>query len=233
MKFIYLLCAIIISGCAAVPFSPKNYYQNNKKVGVIITKLPKFEQYPLSGAVGSPGAVGAGLSIAESIEKRINDRKNSALRDSVDIKAFTEAKEMVAAHLKDKGKDVVIIDEELNYDKLPLNKADPKLFKRNISGLCENYQVDELFVLDVTGYGLLKKASTFRSYVQCYAYVVDAKTNTYIWKPDVKYMRSSADIEGDWERRPGVDQYLKSLDVALKKIIKYIIKKMDSEEPVD
>ncbi|NTV10506.1 MAG: hypothetical protein HGA47_06990 [Zoogloea sp.] len=117
-----------------------------------------------------------------------------------------QLKSEVASLLRNRGADVVVIDEELKLDTLSdYGSKGPNIAPKNFSPLQQKYRVDKLLVIDITALGFTRTYSSYiptsdpKGLVQGTGYIVNLKNNTYEWYLPVMITKSS---DQGWDEPP-------------------------------
>jgi hypothetical protein len=205
MKRAVLLLAMVffclfMTGCAVTPQAPiglaKDYWaQPERKVGVLIGDVPKPDVY-LPGAsclLCVMFAEGANSALSKHVESLTSE----------DVPELN--KKMVEA-LKAKGIDAILIEEKVNFEKLPkFSSKLPNAAKKDFSKFATKYNINQLVVIDITMLGMHRSYSAYvatsdpKAVFAGAAYVVDLPTNTYSAYKPIEIYRSVSDT---WDEPP-------------------------------
>lgn len=205
MKHLATLCLtmllIAITGCTATPRTPISIDQNfwspeGKRIGVIMTAPPKEDVF-------LPGA-GCLLCIAAA------ETANSSLSKHVDTLSHEELnslKEEAARTLKERGFNVEIIEKPLNLLGLKKIKSkDPKAAEYDFSFYAKQKQLTHLVLFDVRMIGMTRSYANYFptsdpvGYFSGLAYMIDLKSNSYLWYLPVEIRMPSED--SNWDEPP-------------------------------
>lgn len=201
------LILLALAGCSSLPsqepvaFTGGAEYFTSGKVAVVSTQVPDSDTtFPGADCLLCAAAAAASNSdLTTQVRTFSND----------DIAALP--KELLQL-LKAKGKSSVLVETPLVLKELPKYKSDiPNSTERDFGQLAQQYGASEILVLDWRGLGAIRTYSNGyfpqggpRGYVRGYAYLVDAKTNTYKWFQPLK---TEIHVEGEWDEPkqfPGV-----------------------------
>jgi hypothetical protein len=191
---------IFLGGCAVKPQQPVALNQEalsakSGKVGVAMSALPKVDTY-------FPGA-GCLLCYAFASASNSSLTKYAETLSHDDLSAL---KEDVAAVLRKKEVDVVVIKEPIDLKSLPDVRTDvPTNARKDFSSLRTKLAVDKLLVIDMPLVGYVRMYSSYvptsdpKATVSGSSYLVDLKTNTYSWYVPIEISRSA---DGKWDEPP-------------------------------
>jgi hypothetical protein len=216
-----IFSSLLISGCVSAPPKAvglaKDYWsQPERKVGVVMTAVPKLDVY-------LPGA-GCLLCMA------VAEGANSALSKHIDTLTQEDVpelgKQMVVA-LKAKGVDAILIEEKLNLDKLPkFSSKDPNAPKKNFSKFRDKYGISQLVVINITMLGMHRSYSGYvatsdpKAVFAGSAYIVDLATNSHSAYKTIEIYRSVSD---KWDEPPSfpalTNAYYQALEVGKETVI--------------
>ncbi len=114
----------------------------------------------------------------------------------------------LAETLRASGAQVTVLDQTVDIDGLPSNgdKGDnPKLSEKDFRPLAEKIGADKLLVLNFYAQGVSRAYSSYvptdvpKAFVSGVGYMVDLKTNTYVWYSPVSMAKPA---EGAWNEPP-------------------------------
>lgn len=143
-------------GCVGTPQTPVSLNNEilmnpDNRVGVALDVLPK-------PGLGLPGAdCLLCLAVAAGANSDL-----SAHTKQLSIAEVKQLQPMVLEALKGQGKEVVLVDEPLNVDKLPKTKGlEIGYSKRDFSGLADQLAVDQLLVIDIDAIGMTRSYASY------------------------------------------------------------------------
>ena len=202
--FVALSVSVFLAGCAGPVQLPVNlapdYFASAKaktgRVGVVMSELPKPDtQFP-----------GAFCLLCIAVANGVH----SGLNKEVQAFSTTELKPLpadIAALLKKRGLDVVLINEPLKVEDLPdLGASDPvNKTRKNYSALKAKYQIDRLLVVHVTSLGVWRSYSAYvptnvpRAVLNGTVSMVDLSSHALEWYLPLALSRAA---EGAWDEPP-------------------------------
>lgn len=213
---------IFLTGCAVKPQQPVALNQEalsakSGKVGVAMSALPKIDTY-------FPGA-GCLLCYAFASASNSSLTKHAETLSHDDLSAL---KEDVAAVLRKKEVDVVVIKEPIDLKSLPDVRTDvPTNARKDFSSLRTKLAVDKLLVIDMPLVGYVRMYSSYvptsdpKATVSGSSYLVDLKTNTYSWYVPIEISRSA---DGKWDEPPKfpglTNAYFQALEAGRDSVLK-------------
>jgi hypothetical protein len=220
---------IFLSGCAIKPQQPVALGQDalsakSGRVGVAMSTLPKVDTYfPGAACLLCYAFASASNSSLTKYAETLSHDELSAL------------KEDVAAVLRKKEVDVVVIKEPIDLKSLPDVRTEvPTTARKDFSSLRAKLAVDKLLVIDMPLVGYVRPYSSYvptsdpKATVSGSSYLVDLKTNALSWYQPIEISRSA---DGKWDEPPkfpgltnayyqaleaGRDSVLKPLNVSAK-----------------
>lgn len=165
------------------------------KVGIAMTPLPKVDtEFPGANCL---------LCLAAA---SVANKSLTAYVQTLPSAEVAQVKADLAAALRAKGLDVVVIDEPIDLTKLPEVSSAPVNFaRRDFSSLKAKYQIDKLLLVDVTALGVWR---TYASYVPTSdpkavlrgsSYLVDLTSNGYDWYLPLSLQKAA---ESAWDEPP-------------------------------
>ncbi|MGJ7504984.1 hypothetical protein ACSFBF_31805 [Variovorax sp. ZT5P49] len=213
---------IFLSGCAVKPQQPVALSQDvlsakSGKVGVAMSALPKVDTY-------FPGA-GCLLCYAFASASNASLTKHAETLSHDDLSAL---KEDVAAVLRKKEMDVVVIKEPIDLKSLPDVRTEvPTTARKDFSSLRAKLAVDKLLIIDMPLVGYVRPYSSYvptsdpKATVSGSSYLVDLKTNTYSWYQPIEISRSA---DGKWDEPPKfpglTNAYFQALEAGRDSVLK-------------
>ena len=198
--FVIIFIVLFVSACATAPQQPislnKEALLDGNRMGIVMDKMPK-------PALDLPGA-SCLLCIATAMAA------NSTL--STQVKTFS-SEELVSLPaevkgiLKGAGKEVLLIEEELEIKDLPgvENWVENKP-RKDFSVLAKSNDVGQLLVIDVNHHGATRPYSAYfptggpEASISGAAYLIDMRSNTYLWYLPISIFRG-VDAEA-WDEPP-------------------------------
>ena len=219
MKLIVLLLIpLLISSCNFSRPMQKGYYDKPTTLGIVFTVLPKFGQYP-NNNYGLSAVGAAGNLIEDGVQKK----RNKNISDSILISdVFITMKKSLWESFGARGKKVKIIQGNINVKELVSLQVEGNFYPYFIKDYCKANGVDELLVIDVVEYGLWGSGKDLYAYINASPYIVEGKSNQYLWRLTIPKGRFTSAITGEWKKRPSAEEYAYALQNAFE-FTKYII----------
>lgn len=195
-----IVATALLTACAGKPqrpiaFTAPAVTAQPQKVGVVMTALPKVD-------TSLPGASCLLCLAAASIA----NSKLTNYSHTLPQEGLPKLKQDIAERLRQKGLDVVVIDEEINVAKLPNAAAKgADLARKDFAAIGKKYAVDHLIVIEIWQLGFERPYSAYipssdpKGAVTGLGYEVNTRTNAYEWYAPVT-IRVSA--EGKWDEPP-------------------------------
>lgn len=209
-----LLLSTFLGACATKPQEPlaldkSQLTPNLGKVGVIMTPIPKIDT-ELEGAgclLCYAAAAGANSALTKHTQTLSHDN-------------LPKLKEDIAALLRKKGIDAMVIPDDLVLDKLQnVSKKGDRLTDKDFGPVGAKYGVGKLVVLEITALGMLRTYSAYfptsdpKGMFKGVGYLVDVSSNEMAWYQPVDVLTSA---EGAWDEPPTfpglTNAYFKSLE---------------------
>jgi hypothetical protein len=192
--------SIVLAGCVTPPQQPVALAEVHPaampgKVGVAMTALPKVDMH-------LPGA-GCLLCMAAA---SVANQSLTTYAQTLPYEDLPKLKDEVAALLRKKGIDAVVVAEDVNVDALAsysgegTNKA-----KKDFTPLGKKYGVDKLVVISISTLGFERSYSAYvpngdpKGVFRGVGFVIDLKSNTYSWYLPVSVLKSA---DGNWDEKP-------------------------------
>ncbi|WP_185234847.1 hypothetical protein [Teredinibacter franksiae] len=200
MKKILLFLTIgLMYGCASNPQLPvaldDNYLQPKMKVGVVMDEIPAANVY----------LPGASCLLCLAAAEAANSNLSSHV-ESWTPKEFTLVESELVTRLEENGVDVVAIDDQINFRKLPKFQSDvPNSAKKDLRGFKNQYGIDQLLVIDIDMIGIERPYSSYipagdpKAILKGVAYLVDLTDNTYKWYKPISLYKAA---DGEWKEPP-------------------------------
>lgn len=194
------LAAAVVGGCASTPQAPVALSKGAvapqvARIGIAMTALPKQDTQV-------PGASCLLCLAAASFA-------NSSLTEhakSLPYEDLPKLKEEIAGLLRNKGSNVLVIDEPVDMKSLTdFGTKGPNIAKKDFTSLRGKYQIEKLIVIDVDAVGFIRTYSAYiptsdpKGYLHGTGYLVDLKSNTYDWYQPVTITKSA---DGKWDEPP-------------------------------
>lgn len=193
--------AALLGGCASTPpqmpiaLSSQAVATGSGRIGVAMKQLPPVD-------TSLPGA-GCLLCLAAA---SIANGQVTSFAKKLPYEELPKLKQDVAALLRKKGADVVVIEEDLKIDALPKTGSKvPNVSPIDFASLKTKYAIDRLLVLEVDLLGFERTYSAYiptsdpKAVLRGRGYLVNLASNTYEWYLPVTIFRSS---EGPWDEPP-------------------------------
>lgn len=201
MKIFGVLAVVsLLVGCGAAPVKPvameKDYlYSGTKKVGVVLAKMPVPDVY-------LPGAdCLLCIGVAEMANSTLSTHVETLKPDD-----FSLVKSELVERLKEKGVDVIAIDENIEVEKLPEFQSEVEgVSKHDYSAYSSKYDITQLLVIDINSLGIQRKYASYvptsdpKAVVAGAGYLVELSTNTYKWYKNIEVYKSAS---GNWDEPP-------------------------------
>lgn len=188
------VAALVLTGCAITPQAPISLSSTplvGQRVGVAMAPLPKIE-VQLQGANCLLCVIGATAA-------------NSGLARHADTLTSGELpvlKQQLAASLRKRGADVVVIAEAIDLTALlGFNSSGTNVAKSNYAPLKRKYGVDKLLIVEIDAIGFERTYNAYiptsdpRAVLRGRGYMVNLSTNAYEWYTPLYATR---DAEGEW-----------------------------------
>lgn len=192
---------LLLAGCAVKPQLPVELASaaittgTGAKVGVAMTKPPK-------PSVEFPGA-GCLLCIITAQAANTTVSKHA---ESLPVDDLVAVREQLAAAMRKKGMNVVVIPEPLQLETLPEMKSDePNTAKRDFRPLKAKYGIDRLVLVNVEAVGLMRNYSAYiptsdpRMFLRGNGSMVNLADNRYEWYMPVNLYKAA---DGPWDEPP-------------------------------
>jgi hypothetical protein len=191
--------ALALVGCATVPQEPVQLNAatslTGARVGVVMTPIPNADTHlPGAGCLLCLAAASVANSSLTSHAKTLTPEDLPQLKDQV------------AAALKKKGVEAIVIAEPLDLKALPdaANRG-PNLASKDFSSVQKKHGVDKVLVIDITTLGFVRTYSAYvptsepKGTVQGTGYLVNLKTGAYEWYLPINVTKSA---DGPWDEAP-------------------------------
>jgi hypothetical protein len=200
LRAVLAAAAVFLGGCAGTPQQPVQLShgslgEQTGRIGVAMAELPKVDTH----------IVGADCLLCLAVASAANSDLTTHA-NTLPYEDLPKLKDDMAALLRKKGVDVVVIPEPLKLDALAdFSGQAPNAAKKDFTPLQKKYGVDKLAVIHITNLGFWR---TYSAYVPTSApkgvlkgtgYIVNLKTNAYEWYEPVDIQRSS---DGNWDEPP-------------------------------
>lgn len=215
-----LVGGLVLGGCASAPQMPValnagTTLKPETRIGVAMTAVPKSDTY-------WPGAdcllCYAAASVANS--------SLTAHAKTLPVDDLAALKTQMAAALKKKGVQVVVIDEDLEVDKFPKLSKDLNFAKRDFSSLRDRYKIDKLLLVEISGVGFQRNYASYiptsdaRAWINGTGSVIDLGTHAYDWWQPLETLRPA---QGKWDEPPKfpglTSAYYEALELAKDKVL--------------
>lgn len=192
-----LLAAAFLTGCATPVQTPVTLDKAalsgpTARIGVAMTTLPKVD-------TDFPGASCLLCLAAASMA-------NSSLTthaNKLPTEDLPKLKEMLAERLARQGARVTVIADPLKLDDLPAASAQgANLARKDFGAFAKQHEVDKVMVVSIDRIGFERTYAAYvptsdpKAVVRGTAFMVDAKTNAYVWYQPVSVLRAS---DGAWD----------------------------------
>jgi len=195
------LLGALLGGCASTPpqmpisLSAQAVGAGTGRIGVVMKKLPVVD-------TSLPGA-GCLLCLAAA---SVANSQVTTFAKKLPYEELPKLKEDVAALLRKRGADVVVIAEDVNIDALPTTGSKlPNVSTRDFVSLKTKYSIDRLLVLEIDLLGFERTYSSYvptsdpKAVLRGRGYMVNLASNAYEWYLPVSIIRSS---DGPWDEPP-------------------------------
>jgi hypothetical protein len=194
--------ALMLGACASVPQQPVAFDAgaiagSGNRVAIQMKVIPATDtSFPGAGCLLCIGvARAAHLDLSTQVQ-------------SLQPEDLNALPNRLAKVLRDDGAKVTVLDKPVDIGGLSSNAEkgeNQMLTPKDFRPLADKLGVDKLLVLDIRGQGVMRPYSAYvptdvpRAYVSGIAYMVDLKTNTYIWYTAVENSRPA---DGAWNEPP-------------------------------
>lgn len=197
---IALCCAALLGACAApkqaaVPLSADALSARPVRIGVAMSAVPKADTH-------FPGA-GCLLCIAAVT---VSNTALTAHVRTLPTDDLPSIKDDLAALLRKKGHEVIVIAEPLDIDALPARQdSKPNGAKKDFAALGRQYRLDKLLVIHLTKIGVNRNYNSYiptgdpQGLVAGAAYIVNLEDHAYDWYRALRQLRSAT---GNWDEAP-------------------------------
>lgn len=205
------LLLVIISFNIFAQDSASGSNQRKERIGIVFTALPKFGQYPKRNYTTAAVAGGLlGVAVVSALDGSIDDRKdNRSLKEHFLVSNMVhKMKESLASEFGMRGKDVLIINEDIDLKSFERSKYTS--FNRNVITYCKEHNITDLFIVEVKKYGVWGIEDDVKSYLNLECTIVNGIKNNLVWRISFDNGEFIYDIQGDWKNRPDPEKYLES-----------------------
>lgn len=220
--FTIILLSLILGGCATTPQSPVYLSKeatrfDQARIGVAMTSIPKVDiLYPGADCLLCLGAAS------------IMNASLATHTQTLPIEGLPNLKNDLADLLRQKGAEVVVIDNDLNLEKLPdaRNKGE-NLASKDFSSLKEKYNLDKLLVISINHLGVIRQYAGYiptsapMARISGSGSLINLSTNSYEWYLPLEVLRDS---DGSWDEPPtypGVTSaYFQALEIGKDNLLK-------------
>lgn len=221
MKFLTRLfiitVVIFLGGCASppqqslVPLNQDILGSKASRIGVAMTKLPKVDT----------DLPGASCLLCMAVASAANSAL-TAHANSLPTEDLAKLKSEIAALLRSKGADVMVIEEEINVSVLPDSKIKGENFaKKDFSSMKQKYLIDKLLVIDITALGFIRTYSSYvptsdpKGMLRGAGYIVDLNKNAYDWYLPINITKSTDDNWDEPPKFPGLtNAFFQTVEIA-------------------
>ena len=205
MFFKSLILSVVIVmmvGCGMQPQKPiemsvSNLFDQSSTVAVVFDPMPQ----------PSLEVPGAGCLLCVAVARGANSQLTRQV-ETFSIQDLVALKADIADKLTEQGKSVRVINEEFKLDELPkakVAKGEDDKARLDHSSIASEYNVDQLLVVDINSIGVIRNYSSYipvedpKASIMGRAYLVDLKTNTYLWYLPISSFRFAS---GEWKEPP-------------------------------
>ena len=226
MKFHCALLAIastvFLAACGTAPQQPVamasgSSVSTGTKVGVVMSVVPQVDTY----------LPGAGCLLCYAAASMANSSLTSHVK-TLPSDDLLQLREEIAAAMKKKGAQVIVIDKLVAIDALPdYPSKGINIARKDFSALAHQYQVDKLIVIQWSGVGVERTYSSYvptsdpKGMVRGFGYLVNVANNSYEWYQPVEVLKGAI---GNWDeppKFPGVtNAYFQALESARDQLAK-------------
>jgi hypothetical protein len=199
-----LLAVAVLAGCAGPVQQPvdlaADYFSAGKarpgRIGVVVAELPKPDtQFPGASCLLCIGVANlAHTAMTAEVQKFSTAELNPLAAD-------------LAALLKKRGLDAVVVDEKLKVADLPdLGASDPtNKSRKNFGALKAKHKLDRLLVVDITALGVWRSYSAYvptdlpKAVLYGTVSLVELNTHALEWYLPLQLSRGA---DGAWDEPP-------------------------------
>lgn len=195
----------VLAGCASAPQQPvalrsEAVTSQAGRIGVAMTAVPKADTHLL----------GAGCLLCMATAAVANNSLTTHAK-TLPADDLGRLKQEVAALIRKKGGEVVVIDDALQLDSLASfsggsgSNGAGGFARQDFRPLQAKYKVDHLLVMDLSTVGFVRNYSGYiptsdpKGTVAGVGYLVNLKDNSYEWYLPVNVSKSA---EGAWDEPP-------------------------------
>lgn len=193
---------MMLGACSSVPQKPIAFdagaiVGGANRVAIQLNKMPATDtSFP-----------GAGCLLCIGVARTMHSALSTQVQ-SLQPEELNALPERLAEVLRRDGAQVVVLEQPLDIGSLPDNGEkgeNQSLASKDFRSLADKVEADKLLVLNIRGQGVLRPYSSYipagipRAYVSGIAYMVDLKTNTYLWYSSIDTSRPA---EGEWDEPP-------------------------------
>jgi hypothetical protein len=195
------VAVLLLAGCAAKPQLPVDLAPAavsttaSARVGIAVSKPPKASM-ELPGAsclLCVIAAQAANTSVARHVE-------------TLPVQDLVAVRDQIAAALRKKGVNILVIAEPLQLETLPDMKTNaPNTAKRDFTSLKAKYGVDKLVLVDVEAFGLQRNYSAYipsgapRAFLRGSGSMINLSNNAYEWYLPLALFKAA---DGAWDEPP-------------------------------
>lgn len=214
--FLLVAAALISAGCATTPqapiaLAPTSIGSEAGRIGIAMTPLPKVDTW-------FPGA-DCLLCIATA------SATNSALTTharTLPYEDLPQLKKALAAQLRRKGADVLVIEDDLKLDSMPdSTEKSPNGTAKNFSSLQQAFKIDRLVVIEISQLGFTRNYAAYiptsdpKAVLRGVGYLVNLKNNVYEWYHPVQVLKSADQVWDEPPNYPGLtNAYFQMLEIS-------------------
>ncbi len=223
-----LVCLLaLLTGCASTPPQAplsisKDFYSNKStKIGIVMPPLPVVDtQFPGADCLLC-------LGVASLSNRSLTTHIQTLTHEDLPL-----LKGSVAKLFKDKGYQVTVLEDRLDFGALPkFSKPGPNIAQHDYSTIKAKYGIDKLLVITFNQIGVYRQYSNYiaagdpKAVVSGFGYIVDLSSNGYEWYFPIS-VQKSADTKWDEPPKfPGLtNAYYQAIEAAKDSVLESLSK---------
>lgn len=212
---------VFLSACVTAPQKPvtlsqEALSQKNARVGIAMTALPKVDtEFPGASCLLCYGVASATHSTLTAHVQKLG------------IEDLPKLKDDLAARLKQKGIETVVISDAIDIKKLEdFPGKGENIATKNFTGFKQKYDIDRLVIIDITAIGMWRAYSAYipagdpKAKLAGQSYMVNLKNNSYEWYLPFDINKAAAGVWDEPPAYPGLtNAYYQTLELGKDQIL--------------